>query len=157
MGAPKKPTKKFQIQLDTTVILELGRIATETGALSANALAADWIRQKLKEYSEPQSKEPIPQNPGFDFKDLFFRAQEELIDLRKIILNLSEKGKNTLAQEQFTSTGGPADALRTPEEVSKVAREILRQIRESDPELERMMLDKNALIKGRSTPKRRSA
>lgn len=97
MSAPKKDTKKFPIQLEISVIEELKKMAKEGSALSANALAADWIRQKIKEKTSPRPNDYSPKekkSPEFDFKELFFQEREASAELRRIIANLSEGRKN---------------------------------------------------------------
>ena len=102
MGAPKKGTCKFQIQLELSVIEELKTIAKADGELSANALAAKINREKIKERQIPASGKASKSSSNIseiDLRELLLEAHRNISELTKTIAAITQERK-----------GGPSES-----------------------------------------------
>ena len=128
MSAPKKGTQTFQIRLEDFIVEELKKIAKAEGALSANALAANWIKEKATHFDRPGRPAQASKKPEFDFKELFFQEREANAELRKIISNLSEERKNfpTAEPAVVVKEGSASTALSRAASVRSVRPGVVR-------------------------------
>ena len=119
MSAPKKGTRKFQIQLETVYIEELRKVAEVQGEPSANALAARLIREGLKgggrSENETSSERPVI-GPEIDLRSLLIEAYKANTEANKII----GESNRTIAELSRTITALSEERKNAPAEPAAI-------------------------------------